>query len=603
MEKVLFTRQRHEAERAGLHFDYRLVVGGVAKSWATKKDLPKPGESIILWQQPDHTIDYALSPKVVIPKGMYGAGVTTLDWVKKGEAKMSEDKIVIHTNDGRFLLKKVPGYGEGDGWLFKNLGMEKVAEESKLKPHQERALEKLEKTHGLILSHSMGSGKTMTFLTALERAQAKDKNGRSLIIAPASLTSNIDKEIAKHKLKVNLSKVDVMSYEKATIDAEKLRKNKYILAISDEAHKLRNTNTQRHTELADIISNADNRILATATSSYNHVVDTAPLVNIASGGQEVLPEDKKAFEKQYVYKRIQSAPFLKRIFGAPSKEVSTLKNTAELKEKLNTYIDHYNIADDPEAMKHFPTKEEKTIEVEMSPTQNQFYKYMENRLPWHLRLKVRSGMPLSKKESAQLNAFSSGVRQVSNSISPFMPNLQEATPKIKKAVESVEQGLKEDKNFKGLVYSNYLGGGLADYSKELSKKGISHGVYTGSLNKQEKDDIISTYNSGKIKVLLVSSAGGEGLDLKGTKKVQILNPHFNKSKIDQVIGRAARYDSHIDLPPKERHVQVEYYHSIFPSGILGKSKSKSIDQYLSDNSDHKDELSKQMETLMKENNK
>jgi hypothetical protein len=131
MEKVLFTRQRHEAERAGLHWDYRLVIGDKAHSWATKKELPEPGKSIMLWQQPVHTAHYALSERVEIPKGQYGAGITTLDWVKKAKAELADDKIIIHTDDGRFLLKKMPTYEDGSGWLFKNLGkenMEKKAE-------------------------------------------------------------------------------------------------------------------------------------------------------------------------------------------------------------------------------------------------------------------------------------------------------------------------------------------------------------------------------------------------------------------------------------------------------------------------------------------
>lgn len=121
METVLFTRQRHEADRAGLHYDYRLVVGDIAHSWATKKEMPEPGKSILLWQQPVHSKHYALSERVEIPKGQYGAGTTTLDWVKKGKAELGQDKIVIHTEDGRFLLKKMPeNYGEG-AWLFRHL--------------------------------------------------------------------------------------------------------------------------------------------------------------------------------------------------------------------------------------------------------------------------------------------------------------------------------------------------------------------------------------------------------------------------------------------------------------------------------------------------
>lgn len=122
MEKVLFTRQRHEADKAGPHHDYRMVIGDKAYSWATKKSMPDPGQSIMLWEQPVHTREYALSKRVVIPKGQYGSGVTTLDWVKKSKASLKDNEITIDTGDTRFLLKKMPKYGDGTGWLFKNLG-------------------------------------------------------------------------------------------------------------------------------------------------------------------------------------------------------------------------------------------------------------------------------------------------------------------------------------------------------------------------------------------------------------------------------------------------------------------------------------------------
>ena len=127
-EDVLFTRQAHNADRAGFHHDYRLVVGDKAYSWATKKEMPEQGKSIMLWEQPVHTADYALSKKVVIPSGQYGAGVTTLDWVKKGKASFEDGKIVVHTKEGRFLLKKMPNYEDGTGWLFKQLPKEEKME-------------------------------------------------------------------------------------------------------------------------------------------------------------------------------------------------------------------------------------------------------------------------------------------------------------------------------------------------------------------------------------------------------------------------------------------------------------------------------------------
>jgi primosomal protein N' len=118
---ILLVRQRHEADRAGLHFDYRIVIGDKAYSWATKKDLPQPGKSIILHEQPVHDTAYALSKKVVIPKGQYGAGVTTLDKVWKGKAHTKDGEYHLKLKGGeRFLIKHMPKYGP-KSWLFFNI--------------------------------------------------------------------------------------------------------------------------------------------------------------------------------------------------------------------------------------------------------------------------------------------------------------------------------------------------------------------------------------------------------------------------------------------------------------------------------------------------
>jgi hypothetical protein len=123
-QEILFTRQRHEADRMGLHWDYRMVLGDKAYSWATKKEMPGPGSAIILFEQPVHDREYALSQEVHIPKGNYGSGRTTLDWVRKAKVEGEGDKLVVHTKDGdRYLLKKLDEtkYGPGGPWLFKNL--------------------------------------------------------------------------------------------------------------------------------------------------------------------------------------------------------------------------------------------------------------------------------------------------------------------------------------------------------------------------------------------------------------------------------------------------------------------------------------------------
>ena len=124
MDQVLFTVQKHDAIRAGTHYDVRLVVGNKAYSWATKKELPEVGGQILLFEQPVHTREYALSKKVIIPEGQYGAGETTLVQCKKAtiHPDSTEDKLKFNTSSGeKYLLKKLGGkYGE-TSWLFKNV--------------------------------------------------------------------------------------------------------------------------------------------------------------------------------------------------------------------------------------------------------------------------------------------------------------------------------------------------------------------------------------------------------------------------------------------------------------------------------------------------
>lgn len=459
-----------------------------------------------------------------------------------------------------------------------------------LQPHQSKALEKLDDSEGLLIHHSTGSGKTRTFLEAVARLQAADPEARSLIVAPASLVSNVDKEIKKHKLKINRDLLDTISYEKATRDSSGLSGRHYALAIADEAHRLRNTDTQRFKQVGDLLANADKRLLATATANYNHLVDISPLVNIAAG-QRILPVARKDMESRYIERFKEK----KQV-----EDSERLKNTGELKALFGQYVHYYDSSEDPTVLAKFPSKTETVVRVEMSPEQQRMYKFVEGDIPLALRIKIRNNMPLDKKEMANLNAFSTGVRQVSTGYR-YLDQDRKAdfTPKIHKAVESLLTHRAEDKNFRGLVYSNFLDSGVHEYSRLLKENGVPHQVYTGSLSAKEKDEIVKKYNTGKEPILIVSSSGAEGLDLKGTKLIQVLDPHFNPSKIKQIVGRGVRYESHAHLPAEERHVDVEHYLSVNPKPFFGQAHT-SIEKYLHENSGEKQTVFDEVRGLMRE---
>jgi len=470
------------------------------------------------------------------------------------------------------------------------------------KPHVQDSLRKLEDHNGVITEWSTGSGKSKNFLLAVEREHVRSPDARALILAPASLVTNVDKEIRKHGLKVDRKRLDVYSYEKATRIADELKKNKYAIAVADEAQKLRNANTQRTRELSEVLSNADKRLLATATANFNHSADIAPLVNIAHGSK-ILPENPKEFEQIFIGKEKLPRSIKDIILRKPAQEVDALKNKGVLKELFKRHVSYYDSAEDPEAAKHFPKVTETTHEVEMSPHQVRMYKFMENDLPFWIKMKIRYNLPMDKQEKAAMNSFSSGVRQVSNSTRQLVQDRdsEEATPKIQKAVGSLVSKMGKDKNFRGLVYSNYLDAGTDEYSRKLSEHKVPHVVFTGKLTKDQKDQAVKDYNSGKVKVLIVSSSGSEGLDLKGTKLTQVLEPHFNPSKIKQVKGRGARFKSHEHLPEEERNMEVEHYLSVFPKSSFGTPYT-SIDKYLAGMSDDKQVIFNQIKDVMRDAN-
>ena len=62
-----------------------------------------------------------------------------------------------------------------------------------------------------------------------------------------------------------------------------------------------------------------------------------------------------------------------------------------------------------------------------------------------------------------------------------------------------------------------------------------------------------------IKVLMITSSGSEGITLKNTRFVHIIEPYWHPVRTDQVIGRARRICSHQDLPEEYKTVEVFMY--------------------------------------------
>ena len=70
-------------------------------------------------------------------------------------------------------------------------------------------------------------------------------------------------------------------------------------------------------------------------------------------------------------------------------------------------------------------------------------------------------------------------------------------------------------------------------------------------------------NGEKVKVIIISKAGSEGLDFKYIRQIHILEPWYNMSRIEQIIGRGVRNLSHCGLEFEHRNVEI-YLHATIP---------------------------------------
>lgn len=459
-----------------------------------------------------------------------------------------------------------------------------------LQEHQSRVSKKVGGGQSVLAHHSLGSGKTLTGLDSASEVLKKNPNGRALFVVPAPLRNNLAKEMEKHKIDPALRKrIDVDSYEGAAKRSGEYRDKKYDLLVMDEAHRVRNQGL-RSDAVREIARSAKQRLLLTGTPIYNQRSDIAKVIN-TTAGSEVMPEDARKFDDAFISKTVVKPGMLMRIMGVTPGEKLSVKNKKLLRRIGKEYMDRFDAI---KAMKEdFPDRTDELVHVDMSPQQLRAYQYAEGTIPLPLRLKIRMNLPLDKKEAQNLNAFSSAIRQISNTDAGFTTR-KPSSPKIDRIVSDFEGMMRDNPSHKGIIYSNYLGSGLEETHRQLKERGIPTVMFTGSTTDAERKQAVEDYNSGKVKAILLSSAGSEGLDLKGTRSFQGMEPHFNNEKINQVIGRGIRYKSHAHLPEKERKVRVMRYASTKPKLFGHFSRGQGIDDYLKHSSDTKDSLTKEL---------
>ena len=468
---------------------------------------------------------------------------------------------------------------------------DKKRAEGELPEQQARIVKKIQNpnTPGLVLFHGMGSGKTRASIEAY-----KALNMPADVIVPAALQENYRKELKKWIGKVP-SNVNIVSQQR--LSNPNLKTNLYGkgLQIVDEAQKARNQEGELYKMLDK--THPAKRLLLSGTPMLNNPAELGNLVNLAAG-KPLLPNNKTDFKNKY-FEPIEVNPgLLGRLTGVKPGLEYKLTHKDELKKILDQYVDYYK-----PTQEGYPSVTEEEVRVPMGTNQQDLYNSILGRANWWTRYKVKHNIPPGRGELEGMKAFLSGPRQVSNSTAGFTTNPKQIeSPKINAAFNFLQSKLKEDPQYKALIYSNYLNNGIRPYEELLKKNRIPFGEFSGDASPTLRNKAVLDYNANKIKALLVSGAGAEGLDLKNTRLEQLLDPHWNLAKERQVIGRGVRFHSHDGLPPEKRHVLVQrYFAAPKPSWVdrfTFNKKPTGTDEYIHNIAKQKDQMNQEIVNLV-----
>ena len=164
---------------------------------------------------------------------------------------------------------------------------------------------------------------------------------------------------------------------------------------------------------------------------------------------------------------------------------------------------------------------------------------------------------------------------------PASALLDEIGTVVSAKFSALAENLRAHRGQLGLIYSQFVGiGGLAALARFLEQNGWrdNFAIISGDVDIEERARVVARFSDANnmraetLALLLVSSTGAEGLDLKNVRHVHILEPYWNFGRIKQVKARAIRNGSHADLPPAERNVATYIYIAIAPV-VASKSEA------------------------------
>ena len=463
---------------------------------------------------------------------------------------------------------------------------------------------------GLLVNHYMGTGKTYL---GLGFAQAFSSHP-VIILAPRFIESNWKNSIDSYGVS-DPERFTFISYDDAPSKLAHMDLSDHII-LADEVHNLvkmmRTVDRQSNENFSEVYSNLRKayKILAlTGTPVYADESDVAFMLNLVSG-KDLMPFNQESFRLQYT-EIIPTRQFFRGYFsesnfmlfagpiafslfsvalfgplgvavGLPLGlgmtigtnllfDLNSFKlrrlNLEKMTPFFNKYLSYFKF--DESTFKDFPASDMKTMEVPYNKYQYSFFLHLvEGDLPVsQLQRLLRNEKIHRSDEYVEINSsrlhdqiYSSvgAGRDIGNFEFSSSDGKLIESPKFLQIYDEMKRH-----NEQTVMYSNYYQTGILSFEQFLKRQGYKekYAIITPDLRAEAVNQIVTDYNNDKIRLLMLHPDVTEGISLKGTQYLHILEPMLNNTVLEQVIGRTRRFQSHSHLPKEKQIVHVRMWQS------------------------------------------
>lgn len=393
---------------------------------------------------------------------------------------------------------------------------------AKFRPHQRRVASRISGSnspHGLVVAHDPGTGKTKAGVLALRMLLFSKKVKFVWVVVPKSVIGAWNAE-----LKLQMTSKLARHTNTRVVTHHWLSKNYHRVLptdgiILDEAHNIRNQTAFSH-KIHVACSVASKVLLLTGTPVVNSVQDLAALISICNQKDMKTVSD----ELQKYVKLGEWASLIRYL--QPFVDVHQSSGSTD-------YANVHEVAD--------------TISMDAA------YKNMYNKIEAGNLTPMNRWALYGSKTAAGggKRAFQLYVRRACNEIAGHSPKADVVVNYIQKQTA---------KGHKIVLYSQFVEFGIELIDSRLQRMNIPCRIISGSESVLQRQKYVSEYNdeSNEIRVMLITVAGSEGINLLRTHAVIFMEPFWHRARLIQVIARGRRFQGHQEFHPSKRLLQVHH---------------------------------------------